>query len=354
MLLCLSSGFTERYRHDVLRAVSMPVGAELRFRYQLSIVSEDVKADIRQNNLVGQMACLAYVDRSVAGQTPVIVPCRQAKIRKTEVAGDFCVIEFELGSFWFANDVVAFNKDVRALAGNLTEWQGTILKGYFCCGLSTPPQSLVLSSEISDWQRLIVSLRDHSDFSAEPFFYFVRGIFQIGKQKAIQSIECSWPLLASSSYEMRIVQYTPGEAHSTNVMPRTSWLLAEASPSAVSLVTTPKLAIDSGYDIKRLLFRTVNTARRIDSMVTLFRLLNSPTPKPTDTSIWDFDVVFQIRPPLWTPIWQGLAVGALLAVQSLLIICSNAQISHKITVGCLSVLVGLLTGIVASFNLRKP
>jgi len=43
MLLCLSSGFTPRYREHVLRAISMPSGSRLRFRYELSLIPESLK-----------------------------------------------------------------------------------------------------------------------------------------------------------------------------------------------------------------------------------------------------------------------------------------------------------------------
>lgn len=43
MLLCLSSGFTPRYRDDVLRAISMPSGSHLRFRYELSLIPVSLK-----------------------------------------------------------------------------------------------------------------------------------------------------------------------------------------------------------------------------------------------------------------------------------------------------------------------
>ena len=150
-----------------------------------------------------------------------------------------------------------------------------------------------------------------------------------------------------------MLQFSPGETHSTNASPETNWIIGDADGVAVTFVTTRKLAVDSGYDIKHTRFRTTSATSRIHSMLSFFRKF-SKVHLPADGGIWDFDLPLEICPRWWTPTWQGLVVGAMLAAQGVVLIASNPLITDRALPIAAVVLVGLLTGLVASFGLRKP
>ena len=63
MLLCLSSGATQRYRQDILRAIAQPAGAVMQFRYSLDLIAESLKQLIAENKLTNERLCIAYLDR---------------------------------------------------------------------------------------------------------------------------------------------------------------------------------------------------------------------------------------------------------------------------------------------------
>jgi hypothetical protein len=357
MLLCLSSGFTPRYRDDVLRAISMPSGSRLRFRYELRLIPESLKPLIAGNQLEGEEVCIAYLDRTDRTRPPELVPCRAARLLRTHTPADFCVIEFELREFFFARDLPAFNREVRSF-GDLPAWRDGVLTGHFVHRVKTAPASLIKSASVFDWQSIVQSLKLRSDFATEPFFYFVTGIFRMSATLPIQPTEGRARLRASDTYEIRLVQFSPGETNETLAVSKVCWLLADADEKTLSFVTTRRVQIDSGYDEKIIRFRTLATSTRCDAVVAISRDIHPAGTARSNIPIFDFDILFHIAPRWWTMIWHGLFIGALIAAQGLVTLHSQAQSAGAstgdYTADLLVVILGLLTGLAASFGLRQP
>src|SRR5690348_6327914 len=80
MYLCMSSGTNPRYRQDVLRALAMPPGADLQFRYRLRWLSPNTQAALGTIGNAKPRALIAYIDQSDPDRTPHLVPCRFARI----------------------------------------------------------------------------------------------------------------------------------------------------------------------------------------------------------------------------------------------------------------------------------
>jgi hypothetical protein len=352
MLLCLSSGFNPRYRHDVLRSMAMPQGAYLRFRYFLSHVPENLKDELTHNRLAGKEACLAYLDRGDPQKEPEVVPCRAAKVIKTKEVGDFFILEFELGGFLIAKDVAEFNRQIRTLAGNLPRWQDAKLVGKFCERLSGAPSSLVPAKGVSDWQGLCKTLAGHGDFAGEPFFYRVEGLYPAGKDTAVPISNAVFTVEAGRLYDLTVIHFSAkgGEGGVTNS--EMSWIVGEADDKVFSFVSNKLLAIDSRYDEKTFRVRAVTTSQALDSRLTLNR--HQGVPGKAENLIWDFDLQVHVEPRWSTMIWQGLAVGAGVAAQGLVITWNSPNIQNKELVSVLVVAAALFTGLAASFGLRKP
>ena len=164
MLLCLSSGITPRYREDVLRAVFMPCGSHLRFRYECELIPNDLLELIKSSELKEKEVCISYLDRSNKNILPEIVPCRKAELLASNILGDFCVLDFKLGNFFFAEDIVKFNSDIRSSIKNLPSWEGESLQGSFCFKVDAFNSTLMNSRNIEYWQKIIRRLKSHSDF----------------------------------------------------------------------------------------------------------------------------------------------------------------------------------------------
>lgn len=139
MLLLLSSAAAPRYKQDIIRALAMPVGAPLQFRYKFKWIDQGLHDLVKANRLRGRQACIAYIDQSQPGTVPEIAPVRAATFRGSEVQGDFCVVELELAGFAFVQDVKAFNKQLRTQCTNLPDWArgSSHPKGNYCEEIET-------------------------------------------------------------------------------------------------------------------------------------------------------------------------------------------------------------------------
>ena len=356
MLLCLSSGATPRYRQDILRALSKPVGSGLRFRYGLGLIPESLKQDIDKTHLVGETACIAYLDRSNPQRPPQAVPVRAATVVAAETFGDFCVFDFRLDDYFVARDIAAFDADLRSAAGSLPKWDvanSNELTGKFCERLPRELTSLVTSTSVADWQHICKTLSKHDDFKSEPFFYRVESLQDVDNDAPIPLANGIYKFAADTLFELRLLHYAPSLDTNKTSINDTSWIVAEASEHALNFVTSARLAIDSGYDVKAVRMRAAPVARDVDSMLTITRRLPAVGGVVSDP-VWDFDLPLQVTRNVGKLVGQGALLGLLVACQGLVVIATNPQITDKIWPCLFAVLAGLATGFVAVFNLRKP
>lgn len=356
MLLCLSSGATQRYRQDILRALSKPIGSDLRFRYGLSLIPESLKQDIDQTHLVGEDVCIAYLDRSDPQRPPNAVPVRAATVVRAETFGDFCVFDFCLGDYFVARDITAFETDLRSAASSLPKWDSDKpgeLTGKFCERLPRVLTSLVKSNSVADWQLICKALFKHADFSNEPFFYRVDSLQDVDRHLPIPVTDGIYKFAADTLIELRLLHYAPSLDTNKTSIADTSWLLSEARGDVLSFVTSPRLAIDSSYDMKAIRMRAAPVTRDVDSMLTITRKLPTVGGVASD-AMWDFDLPLHVTRDVGKMLWQGGVLGLLVACQGLVVIASNPQITDKVWPGIFALIAGLATGYVAIFNLRKP
>ncbi len=352
MLLCLSSGATPRYRQDILRALSKPEGMELRFRYELDLVEEELKQGIAC--LVGEEVCIAYLDRSKSNKMPKVVPVRSGIVTNVAVLGDFCVLDFQLGMHSAANDIDKLNDELRFAVPTLPKWDSDAnLIGQFCHRLANVPPSLMKTNTIEGWQRICKELATHGDFGTEPFFYRVEGIFNLDTKALIPINSGAFHIPSDAFLELRLLHYAPSLDVNKTGSSDTSWLSAQTKEDDLAIISNPSLAIDSGYDLKAIRMRAATVMRDSESVITLTRKPPAVAGVASD-SIWDFDLPVRVTRNLKRLLWQGMLVGLLVASQGLVAIWNNEHIADKLVPMVLVVFLGLATGYVATFNLRKP
>jgi hypothetical protein len=354
MLLCLSSGFRLRYRHDIFRAIAMPDGSQLQFRYEKVLVPAGLQAQLASNALEKSDVCIAYLDRADAEKPIEMVPCRAATLTESHLTGDIFVLTLCLKDFWLARDVAAFNRDIRSVAGNLPEWTGAPSPtGVFCQTITAVPTSLVRSSDINDWQQIVRTLKDHSDFADEPFFYYVRSLSKLGKPNDQVSLAKNrYNLGSNASYQLNIVQFSADRRVQDSPMGKTYWILARNDDDQISFTATNEIAVDSPYDEKLVRFRTVSPAYKTDSALTLLRQIEPGLPD-TAKAILDFDLHLRVGVnKIWLT-FKGLIVGGFIAAQGVVAIYLNQSISDKMAGYGLVTIAGIVAGLVASFGFRK-
>ena len=99
MFLLLSSGARPRYRDDIIRVLALPLGGELQFRYERSLIAEDLLARFRSNDLRRETGLICYLSAGNRATPTQIVPCRFASILYTEVVGTSHIIRLEMREF---------------------------------------------------------------------------------------------------------------------------------------------------------------------------------------------------------------------------------------------------------------
>lgn len=347
MFVCLSSGATPRYRQDVLRAIAIPHGGTLQFRYAQKYITENVKAKMRDGTCQGAKALIAYVDQSERAHEPLLIPCRFAAVTEAELHGTTATIEFELGQFAYAQDVGAFNSQIRSASGGvLPSWegaQGQYPKGAYALEVATEGlTNVVAASDLSHWEKIVEQLASRSDFKDETCFYMVDGLRSVETEEVHVMQNGAYNLKPSCEYELRIYHYLP--TSSTH----TTYLHLLVGKPSVEFVTSPTQAIDSRYDMKRIRFRTGRPVWRENVVCSLHR---ADSPKLTPPSVLDFDVRMSIAGTYATLLFWGILVGLLLAAPHVINTGSGTG-SAKVFLCSVYVIVGIITGVLAAFKLR--
>jgi hypothetical protein len=326
---------------------------------------------------VGEKVCIAYLDRSNPSVVPGIVPVRAATMVRAQTFGDFCVFDFRLDDYYVARKIADFDKDLRAAAGRLPQWDPANpgeMTGKFCERLQRDLTSLVPSTTVADWQSICKTLSEHEDFKDEPFFYRVESLHDVAKQATkaqevptqsgsgavhdvhkdalIPLTNGAYTFAAGALLELRVLHYAPALDDNKTSIDDTSWLVCEANEDVISFVTSPRLAIDSGYDVKAIRMRAASVSSEVDSMLTITRKLQAVGGVASDP-VWDFDLPFHASRDVWKMIRQGSLLGGLVACQGLAVIWNNPQIADKILPSIIALAAGLVTGYVAIFNLKK-
>lgn len=265
MLICLSSGFRPRYRQDVLRALALPIGTQLQFRYELDpLVSEGVKQKIQQGTLLNEEVVIAYADRSTPpeGGTGFIelIPVRRATIASAVAPGKTASLVFILGKVAYASDIRAFNNEIANLSGNaLARWEDGQVRGYFCAELNAHPTTMIDIEDLGQWEEVVTQLSQHKDFDSEETFFTVFGLLTEDELKAMSATlrHVPWPdmLPANAERELAIYQYHPQKSPTDLFLSvRTGGDLTVESPSRIRL--------DSRYDLKRIRIKSGDPSYR--------------------------------------------------------------------------------------------
>ena len=121
-LFC-SSGARPLYLENIVRALALPAGDEIQYRYLDDIVCEEFKKAIARGTLVGKKVCLSYLDNRQEGITPRIFPVREAIIKSATRRGSSNIVKLKLARFIDASKTKDISAQLRKDAlDNVTDW----------------------------------------------------------------------------------------------------------------------------------------------------------------------------------------------------------------------------------------
>jgi len=345
MFVCLSSGASPRYRQDILRALGMPHGASLQFRYQSKWIAPSVFGKVKDGKIINSRALVAYVDQSIPGQAPELIPCRFASISEASIHGTTVSLVLNLGEIALATNLQAFNTEMRTQSsGTLPSWQSGSLVGHYWFEVLPGPTTVTASENISDWETVVSQLATHTEFSNEGGFYAVLGMSPLESAQTVQFKKGRYELASGTEYELRIYHYSPGSS------PLDTRLTLATSSPWLMFTTNPLLMLDSRYDLKRVRIKTGKPSSTEPAILCVLRSEGA-----TQTPELQFDLPVAVRSNFGWTLLYGAVLGVLLAGPQIIAAFSNPTLPrmNAYFISLMSGVLGLFAGIFAAFGLKK-
>lgn len=346
--LCLSSGSRPRYRRDIARALSLPTGTRIQFRYARKWIDPSILAQIddgkRRKKLRGASCLVAYVDQ--ASDDIEIVPCRLAKLVDAVALGQTVTLQLAVAEFALAPELAPLNDALRSQAGRSVPHRvdGDV-EGLYWFELSQLPE-LVSSSEFGTWENIVEQIAVRPDFVTERFFYAVQGFVDVSSDKQLRPTKhYTYSVRPSRDYDLRIYHFHPTEGNPD------AMLGAMVSGVPVSFTVTPEVLLDSRYDINLFRFRTGSPVTGERGVLTVRR-----RQRGVDQDWeWEFDLPLRVRGALLRRLGFGLLVGTFLAVTPVVAAYSNSKLSahNQLIVALVGALASYAAGITAALGLRR-
>jgi hypothetical protein len=356
LLVFLSSAARPRYREDALRAITLPVGTSLRFRYQSNLITEATKRDFQNGSLIGATILIAHLDRlPFGGGEFQIVPCRSGTLGSSEQKGGFFTFDFVLGDFAYAKDVDAVRSACAAQSPASKGQDGEPI-GYFVFELSQGmPSSIKTSMDIEVWQETVTSLQKRNAFAAAEFFYFINGVFD-GNQEKLTPVGGMFELQSGKHYQLRLTHFK--EDTKTQFDESVNWLAVSSSlPHTVMTMPNNGLVIDSPYDEKSIHIQTASVSHDTNCALMLYRAKGPIRIYTAAQAITHIDINFVVKRPKDTKLRDGLMIGLLLTIANLATVFTSEKLWSNPWVGglvALSIAASFGTGLAASYKLKKP
>lgn len=361
MHLCLSSAHSEQYRRDILRALAMPKGSRLQFRYGVQHV---YGTPPEPRALATGPTIIAYLDKEPHRATghPTIVPVRFAKLVSVQSAGSVLILQLELEEFCSVADLGAFN--VQAHSHDTQrgpQQQDDKIIGQFVLDIE-PGQTVERSHDLLAFEATVTELAARKDFSDEKVFYHVQRL-KSGTGQHVNTSAGEFQLPANNTYTMEIYHFHSSSAGDAR-------LLVQSGMASISVFSNPTLYIGSRYDLKTVEFRVSNPPplqgelpslalaepkdeERPRSILSVFREVDV-NDKPVRS--WDFDLPVVVIPATGKVTKFGAILGLSFAVPSIITILSNQSTSPAVKgiSAVLAALAGVYVGVLAAHGLRKP
>ncbi len=345
MHICLSSAARPRYRQDIIRAVAIPSGGKVSFRYDRKWISPSVLQKIEEKALVEQPALICFVDQQDTSRQPILVPCRFAEFGEIDRPGSTVSLQLVLGDFAYAEDLEAFNRQIRASSGDLVptcDAKGDI-SGTYWFEVSQQITTAVKTTELADWEQLVTQLAEFPDFGIdrEPFFFYVKGLYRATDREPVKMKSGAYNLSPGAEYEIQIYHFHP----KSSPVQASTWLRLDADSSAVRLPAGNLAAVDSRYDLKRIRVMTDTAVFKEEGGIHIYRVDGNPQ---ADPAVDEFRLAFKVRGALPTTVCKGLLLGALLASPHVLSIDDFANLNAYVPA-----VFPLIAGILVAFGVRK-
>ncbi len=214
--------------------------------------------------------------------------------------------------------------------------------------LTTKPECKLDS--IGMWEAAVKQLWQSPDFQKQPFFFAIEGLYACTRPRVErQSMsEGHFNLRADREYELRVLHWHPDADSLPSLIRGTTMTAAVESPQ-LRPITSPRLAIDSPYDVKAYRVRTgASTKEEFASFVVK---IEGADGKPMADQPEIFLPV-RIRPSYFRIGSLTVVLAGLLWLQQLVPLLSKGPVDKL--VAWVTLLVSAIAAFVVVFGIKKP
>lgn len=347
MFIFLSSGASPRYRQDILRAIEMPKGARLQFRYDSKWIATNVRDLLANKEVRGIPSLIAYIDQHDKAKTPELIPCRFALLVDALSHGSTVSLTLALEEYGHAEDLGSFNREIRSASDTLPTWgpEG-LISGTYWLDIAQNLKTVVRSTTLATWEEIVAQIAKRPDFAEESYFYVLEGLYPIGQDSPLSHESGSYEIAAGREYEVRLYHFHPTK------VPERTWLRLATASESLGFTTNPLLSIDSRYDMKRARLKAGWPAKQEHTVFSIYRVTSD---RQDDLGTWEVDLPFRIKGSFWPTLIYGIVLGILLAGPQIVAAFSNPDLSSSnvTAITIVSAILGLGAGIFAAFGLRR-
>jgi hypothetical protein len=285
----------------------------LTIRYMRKYVQPELWQHLDANKLAQHDALFGYVDQNKKSSRPAIIPCRFAKIERSECEGRFVVIDLSVRGYPKLSDQESVDQEIESSFPSSPEWDehGTKLGGQFALFSNKRNCSFDETSDIEHWQGIVDRLGECLDYKDQPFFPRVIGVYEhaTSGKRQVEPARGVYPVKSGSSYELKIAHYHPYKTLDTKQP--TGWLLVE-SDGALSINRNRAIEADSPYSLNYTRFRTDFVRSEETAALSVFLASSSGSRPSFEDGVHLYDLPLRISPRHLTNILLALVIGILL------------------------------------------
>ena len=364
----LSSAARRQYAEDIIRALALPRGAHLQFRYSVKLMAETVRKEINEGNIEGSECVISFLHSSQKGILPTVIPCRRGKIVKAGFFGPFAVIVFSVDDFVFSQDARSFSEQLREdCDGKVPEWETTDgedhLKGHWALSAPIAPKSLAQSYDFSLFASIVESLSELYPFNEEddaklnPFFHvsifdqsyrsMAQSFSQADLGYSIRMKKGALSLEPGADFLIRVYHFYPGPGKHVRKYARK--LTVNLDGLAPQYADQIDMRVTSEYDVKEILFRTLSSPFAQHKRISIF--LERTADNGSEGPFADIELPVSTKPAVVRGIATALFVGVGVAMPAIIGASFRPEFSFwsAVAMGC----GGLLAGGAAVYGLRR-
>jgi hypothetical protein len=203
---------------------------------------------------------------------------------------------------------------------------------------------------MADWQKTISDLAKCEDFSGQPYYYHVLGIFERGFESPVELKNGECVLRSNKDYELRVLHWDPS-ADSHTGHKETQWLKLDALEPWLEIRTSPLLAIDCPYDVGSVEIRTGSVSRKEHGLLVL---RDDENGHPQNRIKVELCLPVKVKGTIVRTVLYGIALGTLLTSQQLIAIFSNKDVQAAVPLTIAAIALGMGTGLLLALGISKP